>query len=80
MNDPIVLRIVAVAALVTVSAVASASDLSGTVRDPSGKPTANVFVIAQNDARKMAVSVLTDAKGSYLIHDLAPGNVSADRP
>ena len=43
------------------------------VRDPAGKATANVFVIAQNDARKMAVSVLTDAKGQYRIDDLFPG-------
>jgi virginiamycin B lyase len=63
----------AIVALAAASTVASASVLTGTVRDPAGKPTANVFVTAQNDARKMAVSVLTDPKGHYTIDDLAPG-------
>jgi virginiamycin B lyase len=76
------LRLAAVLACVTASAVAQATDLTGTVRDPSGKPTANVFVTAHNDARRMAVSVLTDARGRYRINDLFPGTyaVRARKP
>jgi virginiamycin B lyase len=47
--------------------------LTGVVGDPAGKPTANVFVTAEDRARKMAVSVLTDAAGHYRIDGLFPG-------
>jgi virginiamycin B lyase len=54
----------------TVVTVASAGDLSGVVRNAAGKPEANVFVTAHDAARKMSVSVLTDAGGRYRIDDL----------
>jgi virginiamycin B lyase len=47
--------------------------LTGIVDDPTGKPIANVFVTAEDGARKMAVSVLTDRVGHYQIDDLFPG-------
>jgi virginiamycin B lyase len=53
-----------------VAGPASAATLSGVVRDPSGRPAANVFVTLQDDSRKMAQSVLTDAKGQYRVVDL----------
>jgi virginiamycin B lyase len=53
---------------------ASPIALTGTVDDPAGKPIANVFVTAEDGARKMAVSVLTDATGRYRIDDLFPGH------
>lgn len=48
------------------------STLTGEVDGPSGKPVVNAFVTAQDNSRKMSVSVLTDSKGHYKIKDLFP--------
>jgi virginiamycin B lyase len=55
------------------ASTALASTLTGVVRDPNGKPGTNVFVTASNDDRKMAQTVLTDARGHYRLDDLFPG-------
>ena len=60
---------------VSVSA-AMAADLSGTVTGPDGAPFRAAFVQARNNALKMTVSVLTDAKGSYRIDHLPAGTYS----
>ncbi|MCK9284024.1 MAG: carboxypeptidase regulatory-like domain-containing protein [Rhodocyclaceae bacterium] len=67
------IRFFAILAGISLAATASASVLSGIVHDPSGKPKANVFVTAQNGARKLAVTVLSDGAGRYRIDDLFPG-------
>lgn len=53
---------------------AGAATLTGTVRDPAGKPAPNVFVIAKDPARKMSVTVTSDAKGRYVLDDLFTGD------
>lgn len=53
--------------------VASSTALTGSVVDTTGKPTANAFVTAEDSARKMAATVLTDASGHYRIADLLSG-------
>ncbi len=66
-------RLLTLLAGASIATAALPSTLTGIVRDPSGKPEAEVFVTAHNAARKMAVSVLTDAAGRYRIDDLFPG-------
>ncbi len=67
------LRLAIFLAGVSMAGTALSSILSGVVHDPAGKPKANVFVTAQNAARKMSVTVLSDAAGRYRIDDLFPG-------
>jgi streptogramin lyase len=67
------LRLLALLAGASMATAAFSSTISGVVRDPAGKPTANVFVTANNGARKMSVTVLTDSAGRYRINDLFPG-------
>jgi streptogramin lyase len=66
-------RLLTLLAGASITAAAMPSTLTGTVRDPRGKPEPNVFVTAHNAARKMSVSVLTDAAGRYRIDELFPG-------
>ncbi len=68
------LRSALVLAGMSMSAQVYAASVGGQVADPSGKPTAHVFVTADNKARKMAVTVLTDAQGRYRIDDLLNGD------
>lgn len=68
-----VLRVLTLLACVSLATGASANKLTGVVLDPSGKPAANVFVIAQDSGRKMAHSVLTDSAGRYRLVDLFSG-------
>jgi virginiamycin B lyase len=60
-------------AAATMASAAVASTVTGIVRDPSGKPTANVFVTAEDSARKMTAGVLTDAAGRFRIDELFAG-------
>ena len=73
MNGCTALRLLTMLASALSTTAAFSSILTGVVHDPAGTPTANVFVTAQDGARKMAVSVLTDAAGRYRIDDLFPG-------
>ncbi|GAC1666906.1 MAG: carboxypeptidase regulatory-like domain-containing protein [Steroidobacteraceae bacterium] len=59
--------------LLTLSFGASASTLTGTVRNTSGGSAAEVFITAHDPQRKMSVTVLSDAKGRYRIDSLFPG-------
>ncbi len=68
------LRLIALLAGSAIATTAFASVLTGVVHDPAGKLQANVFVTAQNGARKMAVTVFTDSAGRYRIEDLFPGH------
>lgn len=75
-------RLTAVALLASAAcASATAATLTGTVRDPAGKPAANVFVIAHDASRRMSMTVMSDAAGRYRIDDLFVGEyaVSARR-
>jgi virginiamycin B lyase len=56
-----------------IAGAAHSTALTGSVADPHGKPIANAFVTAEDSARKMTVSVLTDAAGHYRIDELLPG-------
>lgn len=60
-------------AAVSMTTTAFPSTLTGIVHEPDGTPKSNVFVTAQDDAQKMAVSVLTNATGHYRIDELFPG-------
>ena len=73
MNGSKTLRLLALLTGASIATAAFPSTLTGIVHNPAGTPTANVFVTAQDGARKMAVSVLTDAAGRYRIDDLFPG-------
>ncbi len=67
------LRLVALFAGAAFATSAYSSVISGVVRDPAGKPAANVFVSAHDATRKLSVSVLTDKAGRYRIDELFPG-------
>ena len=73
MKVSLALRLFTLLAAVSMTTTAFPSTLTGSVHDPDGKPKSNVFVTAQDAARKMAVSVLTDATGHYRIDELFPG-------
>ncbi len=73
MNGCTALRLLTMLASALSATAAFPSILTGVVHDPAGKPTANVFVTAQDGARKMAVTVFTDSAGRYRIDDLFPG-------
>lgn len=66
------LRIVGFATLVF-SAQGLTAELTGTVNDPAGARTGNVFVTAHDPSRKMSVTVLSDVRGEYHLKDLFPG-------
>ena len=67
-------RLLLLLAVASMATPAFSITLTGLVDDPNGTPTANVFVIAEDGARKMAASVLTDAAGHYRIDNLLPGH------
>ncbi len=52
---------------------ARATTLTGAVTDEHRRPIPGVFVTAKDLKKKMAVSVVTDAKGRYQIRGLFPG-------
>jgi len=52
---------------------ADAATISGTLTDGAGSAASNAFVTARNKERRMAVTVLTDSRGAFVINDLAPG-------
>lgn len=52
---------------------ADAATISGTVTDGTGSAAGSTFVTARNKERRMAVTVLTDSRGIFVIDDLAPG-------
>lgn len=47
--------------------------LTGTVTDAGGAPAADCFVTASSEERAMAVTVLTDRRGTFSIDELFPG-------
>ena len=55
------------------NSLAWSDTVSGTAKDPAGNPAADTFVTAEDDSRKMAVSVLTDNSGRFTIEHLFPG-------
>lgn len=74
MNASTAPRLLTLLAGISLATTAFPITLTGSVADPKGSPTANVFVTAEDGARKMAVTVLTDASGHYRIDDLLPGH------
>lgn len=70
MNSRIAFCLTTLLAGATVTTVASASVMTGVIRNPAGKPEANVFVTAHDASRKMSVSVLTDVNGRFKLDDL----------
>ncbi len=49
--------------------------VEGVVTDPHGEPVAGATVrVLQSGARVRSISVTTDARGAYLVEDLAPGS------
>ncbi len=73
MNQRFLTRIAALIGGAAVATAAHSITVTGVAADPSGKPTANVFVTAEDGARKMAMTVLTDASGRDRIDDLFAG-------
>jgi virginiamycin B lyase len=73
MNQHHCRRLATLLAGVVLTSTAWSSALSGIATDLAGKPAMNAFVTAHNAARKMSVSVLSDAAGRYRIDDLFPG-------
>ena len=52
---------------------ASNGNIVGTSKGPDGAPFKAAFVLAQNVQTRMVTIVLSDAKGRYLVNNLAPG-------
>ena len=52
---------------VSLAAVSHAATVSGTVKGPDGAPFKGAFVIAQNTANRISVSVLSNKDGHYEI-------------
>jgi streptogramin lyase len=59
--------------LLVTGASAEAVTLTGTARDPDGRPIADAFVTAHSASRKVSQTVLSDRNGHYVILDLFPG-------
>lgn len=62
-------RAIISAALFAIPAVASAGNLSGTVRDPAAAPVAGAQVVIP----ELGLSTLTDAEGAYRFEGVAEG-------
>src|SRR5450759_5701294 len=58
--------------LASVSFGASGGEVSGVVKDPSGKPFKGAFVRAKKG--KITTTVLSDRQGRYQLQDLAAGD------
>ena len=62
-----------VSTLLMGSTCADATTLAGAVTDDHQRPVAGAFITARSPDRKMAVTVLSDAKGRYRLRDMFPG-------
>jgi hypothetical protein len=70
-------RVLASLALtVSLASAASAATITGQVQGPDGKPFMGAFVVAENTANKMTVSVLSNAQGRYHIGNLPAATYS----
>jgi len=53
-----------------------AASITGSVKGTDGKPFVGAFVVAENTANKMTVTVLSDAQGRYHINNLPAATYS----
>src|ERR1700722_9978224 len=58
-------------AMSLLAGLASAANITGSVKGPDGAPFMGAFVVAENNQNKMTTSVLSDKQGHYHIPNLS---------